>query len=164
MKAIIGIGTNIGDRYNNIVIATESLGLVPGIKVLRTSSVYETEPWGYTEQDGFYNSVVEVETTLTAEALLGVCLGIEAAMGRVRQFKYGPRIIDLDLLLYEGRESDTAELRLPHPLIGERDFVLVPMQELFEDMNIYNYIYKEEYENIAEKSSAKKVEKIENNA
>lgn len=159
MKAIIGIGTNIGDRYNNIVIATESLGLVPGIKVLRTSSVYETEPWGYTEQDGFYNSVVEVETTLTAEALLGVCLGIEAAMGRVRQFKYGPRIIDLDLLLYEGRESDTAELRLPHPLIGERDFVLVPMQELFEDMNIYNYIYKEEYENIAEKSSAKKVEK-----
>lgn len=159
MKAVIGIGTNMGDRYNNIVTATESLGLVPGVSVLRTSSVYETEPWGYTEQNGFYNSVVEVETSLTAEALLGVCLGIEAAMGRIRQFKYGPRIIDMDLLVYEGRTSDTEELRLPHPLIGERDFVLVPLKELFSDMDIYGFSYKNQYENIAEKSSAKKVEK-----
>ncbi len=159
MKAVIGIGTNIGDRYNNIETAVQSLALVPGVEIIRESSVYETEPWGYREQNGFYNSVVEVESSLTPEALLGVCLGIEAAMGRIRQIKYGPRIIDLDLLVCEGYSSDTAELRLPHPLIGERDFVLVPLQELFSDMNIYNYDYRDEYENIVEKSSAKKVEK-----
>lgn len=159
MKAVIGIGTNMGDRYDNIRTAVEAVDLVPGVKVIRRSSVYETEPWGYTEQAGFYNNVIEVESEKTPAALLGICLGIEAGMGRVRQFKYGPRVIDLDLLIYEGAVSDTEELKLPHSLIGERDFVLIPLQELFPDMNIYGFNYKKEYENIAEKSSAKKVEK-----
>ena len=159
MKAVIGIGTNMGDRYANIKTAVEAISLVPGIEVLRESSVYETDPWGYTDQQGFYNNVIEVESEKSPQALLGVCLGIEAGMGRVRQFKYGPRVIDLDLLIFEDAVSDTEELKLPHSLIGERDFVLVPLQELFSDMNIYGFDYKKEYKNILPKSSAKKVEK-----
>ncbi len=159
MKAVIGIGTNIGDRYANIETAVEAISLVPGVKVLRQSSVYETDPWGYTDQPGFYNNVIEVESEKSPQALLGICLGIEAGMGRVRQFKYGPRVIDLDLLVCDGAVSDTEELKLPHSLIGERDFVLVPLQELFSDMNVYGFDYRKQYENILQKSSAKKVEK-----
>lgn len=159
MKAIIGIGTNIGDRYTNIKNAVSALELVPGVSVIRESSVYETEPWGYTDQDGFYNNVIEVETEKSPQALLGICLGIEAGMGRIRAFKYGPRVIDLDLLFYEDRVLDTEELKLPHPLIGERDFVLVPLAELFSDMNIYGFEYKENHENVCKNSTAKKVEK-----
>lgn len=160
MKAVIGIGTNIGDRARNIRESVEALGLVPGVEVLRCASIYETEPWGYTEQRAFYNTVVEVETTLKAEILLGACLGIEAGMGRIREFKNGPRIIDLDLLLYEGYESNTAELKLPHPRIGERDFVLLPLKELYNSMYMLGYSYLEQYEKVAEKTSAKIIEKI----
>lgn len=159
MKAIIGIGTNIGDRYTNIKNAVSALELVPGVSVIRESSVYETEPWGYTDQNGFYNNVIEVETEKSPQALLGICLGIEAGMGRIREFKYGPRVIDLDLLFYEDSVFDTEELKLPHPLIGERDFVLVPLAELFSDMNIYGFKYKENYEKVCKNSTAKKVEK-----
>ncbi len=159
MKAVIGIGTNIGDRYGNIQNAVEAISLVPGIEVIRQSSVYETEPWGYIDQPGFYNNVIEVESEKSAQALLGICLGIEAGMGRVREFKYGPRVIDLDLLFYENQISDADELKLPHPLIGQRDFVLVPLKELFSDMKIYGFDYADEYENIVSKTSAKKVEK-----
>ena len=159
MKALLGIGTNIGDKFKNIDDALESLKLVPDINVIRSSSVYDTAPWGYTEQDNFYNIVCEVETSLTPNALLGVCLGIEAAMGRVRQFKNGPRIIDLDVLLYEGITMDTAELTIPHPRIGERDFVLVPMAELYDKACAYGVDYSEQYHFLKENSSAKKVEK-----
>lgn len=161
MKALIGIGTNIGDRYENIKNAIKAISLVPGVTVLRESSIYETEPWGYTEQNGFYNNVIEVESEKTPQALLGVCLGIEAGMGRVRQFTYGPRIIDLDLLFYENEISDTRELVLPHPLAGERDFVLVPLKELFDTMNIYGFDYAFQYENVCKNTTAKKVEKVE---
>lgn len=159
MKAVIGIGTNIGDRYENIKNAVKALDLVPGVKVLRESSVYETDPWGYVEQNGFYNNVIEVDTEKSPQALLGICLGIEAGMGRVREFTYGPRIIDLDLLFYENETSDTKELVLPHPLIGERDFVLMPLKDLFDSMNIYGFDYSVQYKKVCEKSTAKKVEK-----
>jgi 2-amino-4-hydroxy-6-hydroxymethyldihydropteridine diphosphokinase len=159
MKAVLGIGTNIGDRAENINSAMESLSLVPGIKVLRISDTYETKPWGYTDQPNFYNNVVEIETSLSPAALLGVCLGIEAGMGRVREFKNGPRIIDIDVLVYEGVISDTKELVLPHPRIGERDFVLVPLKELYDDMDVLGISYKKFYQNIVKGSTAHKVEK-----
>lgn len=160
MKALIGIGTNIGDRAENIRNAVEALNLLPDVKVLRCASIYETDPWGYTEQQSFYNTVVEVESDKSPEMLLGACLGIEAGMGRVREFKNGPRVIDLDLLVVESYESSSLHITVPHPLIGERDFVLVPMKELYEDMNVLGFSYAKSYENIAEKTTAKKVEKI----
>ena len=160
MKAVIGIGTNIGNRAENIRNAVEALNLLPDVKVLRCASIYETEPWGYTEQQSFYNTVVEVETTKSPEMLLGACLGIEAGMGRIREFKNGPRVIDLDLLVFENYNNDSQHITVPHPLIGERDFVLVPLKELYGDMKVLGCSYINQYENIAEKSTAKKVEKI----
>ena len=159
MKAVIGIGANIGNRAENIRTAVEALGLIPGIQVLRCASIYETDPWGYTEQQSFYNTVIEVESEKSPEMLLGACLGIEVGMGRVREFKNGPRVIDLDLLVAENYESNSPHITVPHPLIGERDFVLVPMKELYSDMNVLGFSYTKQYENIAEKTSAKKVEK-----
>lgn len=156
-RALIGVGTNIGNRYENIKGAKAALEKVPTVKFLRMSSVYETAPWGYTEQENFYNAVSEVETELSPQALLGVCLGIEAAFGRKREFKNGPRILDLDLLIYENELCDTAELRLPHPLIGERDFVLVPLKDLFPDLKIFSFDFSKDYEKIRENSTVKKV-------
>ena len=160
MKAVIGIGTNIGNRAENIRNAVEALNLLPDVKVLRCASIYETDPWGYTEQQSFYNTVVEVETVKSPEMLLGACLGIEAGMGRVREFKNGPRVIDLDLLVFENYKNDSQHITVPHPLIGKRDFVLVPLKELYDDMTVLGYSYINQYENIVEKSTAKKVEKI----
>ena len=160
MKAVIGIGTNVGDRAENIRNAVEALNLLPDVKVLRCASIYETDPWGYTEQQSFYNTVVEVETVKSPEMLLGACLGIEAGMGRVREFKNGPRVIDLDLLVFENYKKASQHITVPHPLIGERDFVLVPLKELYDDMTVLGYSYINQYENIVEKSTAKKVEKI----
>ena len=160
MKAVIGIGTNVGDRAENIRNAVEALNLLPDVKVLRCASIYETDPWGYTEQQSFYNTVVEVETVKSPEMLLGACLGIEAGMGRVREFKNGPRVIDLDLLVFENYNNDSQHITVPHPLIGERDFVLVPLKELYGDMKVLGCSYINQYENIAKKSTAKKVKKI----
>ena len=160
MKAVIGIGTNVGDRAENIRNAVEALNLLPDVEVLRCASIYETDPWGYTEQQSFYNTVVEVETVKSPEMLLGACLGIEAGMGRVREFKNGPRVIDLDLLVFENYNNDSQHITVPHPLIGERDFVLVPLKELYDDMKVLGCSYINQYKNIAEKSTAKKVEKI----
>ncbi len=160
MKAVIGLGTNLGDRYYNIMKSIEALSLVPGIKLTRQASVYETEPWGYTEQAAFFNTVAEVETELSPEMLLGACLGVEAGMGREREITYGPRVIDLDLLVYEGYENNDKHITVPHPRMGERDFVLVPLKELYPDMNILGFSYGKEFEKYGKNSSAKKVEKI----
>lgn len=160
MKAVIGIGTNIGDRALNIRNAVEALDLLPDVKVLRCASIYETDPWGYTEQQSFYNTVVEIETSKSPEMLLGACLGIEAGMGRVREFKNGPRVIDLDLLVVENYKNSSHHITVPHSLIGERDFVLVPLKELYADMNVLGFIYRNQYEKVIKKSTAKKVEKV----
>ena len=159
MKAVIGIGTNMGDKVQNIEDAVEALNLIPDINVTRKASIYETDPWGYTEQDVFYNTVVEVETTVSPEVLLGACLGIEAGMGRIRVFKNGPRVIDLDLLVYEGFSCNTEHLTLPHKYIGERDFVLIPLKELYDDMNVLGISYKNQYQAILKTGTARKIEK-----
>lgn len=130
MKAYLGIGTNIGDRLSNLQSAVDSLNLVPGTKVTAVSRIYETDPVGFDDQDDFLNICVEVETKLTPEGLLGVCLGIEAGLGRVRVIKNGPRVIDLDLLLYENETYNTEMLALPHPRMFEREFVLAPLTDI----------------------------------
>ncbi len=159
MNAYIGIGTNIGDREKNIRDAIKALNHLPNTKVVDISAVYETEPWGYTEQDNFYNVCVKVETEMSPECLLGGCLGIEASMGRERPFKNAPRIIDIDLLLYENEKRCSKELMLPHPLIGERAFVLVPLKDILPDMCIGNINYKENYNN-CEKTGVNRVFEI----
>lgn len=145
MKAILGIGTNIGDRMQNLRISLDSLAKLPGTEIIKTSSVYETKPWGYTQQDNFLNLCVEIETALSPHALLGACLGIEAAIGRVRTFKNAPRIIDIDLLLYEDEEINTAELTVPHPFIRRRAFVLVPLHEITQNDSFFTYDFSAAY-------------------
>jgi len=129
-NAVIGMGTNIGNRLENLNNAVEAINLLPNTKVIKISDFYETDPIGYLEQDKFMNACIFLETELSPHALLGACLGIEAGFHRVRTIKNGPRILDLDLLFYENEIIDTPDLILPHPRIKERAFVLVPLQDL----------------------------------
>lgn len=130
MRAYLSIGTNMGDRLQNLQNAVDSLKLLPATKVIEISSVYETDPIGFEKQADFLNIAVELETDITPEALLGALLGIEAALGRVRLFKNGPRIIDLDLLLFENETINSSVLTVPHPRMYEREFVLKPLCDL----------------------------------
>lgn len=151
-QAVIGIGTNIGDRLGNIKNALDSLSLLPKTRINKCSRLYETEPWGYKDQQNFYNCCVLIETSLSARALLGALLGIEAGLGRVREIKNGPRIIDLDLLLYDDESYEDDELSVPHPRIKERAFVLYPLKDLFEDEKFCSYDFSSALEK-ADKNS-----------
>jgi len=151
-QAVIGIGTNIGDREKNLKKALESLSLLPRTSIKKISKVYETKPWGYEKQQNFYNCCVLISTSLSPKALLGALLGIEAALGRIRLFKNGPRVIDLDLLLYEDYTRNEDELTVPHPRINERAFVLCPLKDLFEDETFYGFDFSQALEQ-ADKNS-----------
>jgi 2-amino-4-hydroxy-6-hydroxymethyldihydropteridine diphosphokinase len=127
--AYVGLGANLGDREASIRRAADLIGAA------RLSTILETEPWGLTEQPDFLNAVAEVETDIGAHALLDRLLEVERELGRVRDgTRWGPRTIDLDLLLYGGETSDVAALQLPHPHLHERLFVLIPLAELAPDL------------------------------
>lgn len=132
VRAFLGLGSNLGDRLANLQEAVDRLDGTEGVVVLRISRVYETAPVGPPQPD-YLNAVVEVETTLGARALLEAGLGIEAAMGRVRAARWGPRTIDVDLLGYGREHFDEPGLTVPHPRMHERAFVLVPLLELESD-------------------------------
>lgn len=137
MKMLLGLGGNMGDMHAHLDMAIDALGALPKTKVLRESRRYVTAPVGYTDQADFLNSVVEIDTALSPAAVLGACLGIEAAVGRVRVFRNGPRVLDMDVLMAEGFESDTEELTVPHPRMTERGFVLIPLADLYPDGQVY---------------------------
>lgn len=128
--AFLAFGSNIGNGEENIRAALDAIALLPGTRVLKVSKMYATKPWGYTQQADFTNAAAKIETELSSRALLGACLGIEASMGRVRQFKNGPRVIDIDLLTYGDEEINTSELVLPHPGMKNRDFVQLPLADI----------------------------------
>lgn len=128
---VLGLGSNMGDKLKNLNEAVHAISLLPDTKVTDASCVYITKPVGFDRQDDFLNAAITIETQLSPHAVLGACLGIEAAMGRVRVQKNGPRVIDIDVLLYESYFSDSFELTLPHPRIKERAFVMVPLLDLF---------------------------------
>lgn len=130
-EAVIALGTNLGNRIENINTAIRAIAKLSGVKILKASGVYETEPVDCDEDLKYYNAAILVETSASPYVLLGECLGIEAAMGRIRTKRNGPRIIDLDLILYDGFKSETYELTLPHPRMLERAFVMAPMLELY---------------------------------
>ena len=132
MKYVIGIGTNMGNRLENLKNAVYALELAPKTAVIKKSAVYETSPVGYAKQQDFYNCAVRCESAFEPHEMLGICLGAECGLGRVRNFKNGPRVIDMDLLLAEDKIIRTPNLIVPHPHIKERLFVLLPMLDLFE--------------------------------
>jgi 2-amino-4-hydroxy-6-hydroxymethyldihydropteridine diphosphokinase len=128
VRAYVGLGANLGDALAALRRAVEELGKLGA--VVSASPVYESDPVGYTDQPAFTNAVVALETNLSPEQLLAGLLGIEAALGRERSIRWGPRTLDLDLLWYAGEQRDAAELTLPHPRAHEREFVLRPLADL----------------------------------
>lgn len=134
--AYISLGTNLGDRTENLAAALRLLQKQKGVQLEDWSSLYETEPVGYLEQDRFLNMVISVSTSLTAPELLGVCQGIEQELGRKRLITWGPRNIDLDILLYNQENIETEQLIIPHPQMLGRAFVLVPLMEIDERVKI----------------------------
>ena len=130
-NAYVGLGSNLGDRAGYLLLALRGM-LDAGLDVIRLSSIYETEPVEYEQQPAFLNMVAELRgsTLPTPEQTLGRLLRIEYALGRTRDFPLGPRTIDLDLLIFKDERSDTEFLKLPHPRIAARRFVLVPLAEL----------------------------------
>ncbi len=131
-KVYLSLGSNIGDRAQNIFRAIEAL-TVHGIRVMKQSSLYETEPVELRAQEWFLNSVIEVETNATPQELMHELMEIERSMGRVRTAPKGPRIIDMDILLYGSKNVRRPNLKIPHPRLTARRFVLVPFAEIAPD-------------------------------
>ena len=122
-------GSNLGDRASSLQKANALIAQSCG-KIISFSSLYETAPWGLLEQPAFLNQAIAVETSLEPEELMQALLEIEAAMGRIRDARYGPRIIDLDILLYDQVIMEQPILRLPHPALPQRRFALTPLAEI----------------------------------
>ncbi|HYZ92168.1 MAG TPA: 2-amino-4-hydroxy-6-hydroxymethyldihydropteridine diphosphokinase [Actinomycetota bacterium] len=131
IRAFVGLGSNVGDRLENLRRAMDEL--VKEVEVIGKSSVYDTDPVGPPQPD-FLNAVVEIRTELAPRDLLSRLKSIEARIGRIQGERWGPREIDLDLLLYGDEEIDEPDLRVPHPQMWERAFVLVPLAELAPDL------------------------------
>jgi len=128
----LGLGTNLGDRQANLHAA--AAGLVSKVKLLRLSSIYETEPWGYRDQPAFLNQALEGETDLQPLDLLVFLKNMELSLGRKASFLYGPRLIDIDILFYDLDTINEPELVIPHPRLAERAFILVPLAELAPEL------------------------------
>ncbi len=129
------LGSNSGDRLKFIEQAVSFLNLAENIKIVRTTALYETEPWGIKNQNWFLNMIVEIKTNLKAQDLLLKCLNIEKTLGRNREKeqKWGERPIDIDIIFYDKEIINTEILTVPHPRMHERAFVLVPLLELIPD-------------------------------
>lgn len=126
----LGLGSNVGDRENQLKEAIRLLDEQPGIKVVKVSSFYETEPVGYVNQPDFLNLCVEIQTELSPKAVLESGLAIEQQLHRVRKERWGPRTLDIDILLYGDQIIEEEDLTIPHPRMTERAFVLIPLQEI----------------------------------
>jgi 2-amino-4-hydroxy-6-hydroxymethyldihydropteridine diphosphokinase len=135
-KAFIALGTNIEPRDKHLEQAIALIQKQKDIQVNNQSSIYETAPVGYTDQADFLNMVLEIETLLSPEALLEVCQGIEEELGRKRVIRFGPRTIDLDILLYNNENRNSERLIIPHPRMHERGFVLIPLYEIAPEITI----------------------------
>ncbi len=134
--AILALGSNVGDKAGNIARAIGFLTETGDITALSRSRIYRTPPWGKLDQDWFANACLSVMTRLSPERLLARCQSVEQRMGRVRGEKWGPRMIDVDILVYRGVTSSDPSLTLPHPRITERAFVLVPLADVAPDLEI----------------------------
>lgn len=133
VQAYLGLGSNIGDRKQQLLKAIDLIGNIKGIKVTKQSSIYETAPIGYTDQPNFLNLCLEIETELSPQQLLKHCLDIEQQLHRVREIRWGPRTLDIDILLYSDDIIETDNLSVPHPRMQERAFVLIPLNDIASD-------------------------------
>lgn len=130
-RVFIALGSNLGDRAANLDAAIEAME--PDVHPRQCSPVYETPPWGYLDQPKFLNQVIEAETSLSPARLLEYLKRIEVKVGRKETFRFGPRMIDLDIIFYNGEVIDSPPLIIPHPRLAERSFVLMPLADLAPD-------------------------------
>jgi len=128
-RVFLELGSNLGDRAQ-MLARGRALLEEPDLRIVGVSRVYESPPWGMADQPWFLNQVVQIRTGLPPRALLSRCLDIEAQLGRVRTVRWGPRTIDIDILLYDGLEMNTPDLIIPHPRLRQRAFALIPLEEL----------------------------------
>ena len=135
-EAYLGLGSNLGDKRAMLTGALARLDATPGIRVTARSRFYRTPPWGDTNQDWFLNAAAALDTTLSPADLLAACLQVERQLGRVRERKWGPRSIDIDVLAYGQEAVDDPDLVLPHPFVLERAFVLKPLADIAPDLVI----------------------------
>ncbi|MCU1500055.1 MAG: folK [Acidimicrobiales bacterium] len=133
-RAFLSLGSNLGDRRRFLQEAVDSLGASPGTTVVGVSPVYETDPVGGPDQSRFLNIVVELDTDLAPRKLLAACHRLESGAGRVRIERWGPRTLDVDILWIDGVTVDEADLRIPHPRMFERLFVLAPLADLAPEL------------------------------
>ena len=134
MRCYIGIGSNLGDRLKYIENAIQKLNETKGIEVKKVSSIYETDPLSGPIQGKYLNGVIEIETEIEPRELLTRLLDIEIQLGRKRTVKNGPRTIDLDILLFGDQKIDEPDLKIPHPRMCGREFVMKPLKEIYESI------------------------------
>lgn len=132
-SALIGLGGNVGQVVQAMQRAVNELNKHRDCAIIAVSKVYRTPPWGIKDQDWFYNACAEIETSLPAEELLDLLLSIELHEGRVRDQRWGPRTLDLDIIAIDDEQIDTDRLHVPHRLMGERAFVIVPLLDIAPD-------------------------------
>ena len=135
-RAYVGLGSNLDQPERQVRQALAALAVLPGTSLVRASRLYRTAPWGDTSQPDFVNAVAALDTTLAPERLMAELQRIEAAAGRARERRWGPRVLDLDLLLHGASCLDGASLRVPHPHLHERAFVLVPLAEIAPSLEV----------------------------
>ena len=129
-RVYLSLGSNLGDRRDNLLAALRLLDGMEDVSLLEVSAVYETEPWGVPDQPDFLNLVTLVSTSRDPHGMLAACGEVESRFGRVRAERWGPRVIDVDILLYDDLRMEEEDLIIPHPCMLERDFVMVPLSEL----------------------------------
>ena len=129
-RAYVALGSNLGDRVAHLQSAVDGFEQAGGVTVVAVSRVYETDPVGGPEQDAYLNAVVAIDTALAPQELLALAQGLERAARRVRNERWGPRTLDVDLLLYDDEHVETPELTIPHPRMWERGFVLAPLRDV----------------------------------
>lgn len=135
-RVFLSLGSNLGDRLSNIQQAVSQLAMSEKVKILKTSSFYETEPWGNKNQEWFLNAALALDTELSCDELLYLCQNIEVQLGRIRNKndKWTQRAIDIDILMYDDELIAKPDLIIPHPYMHKRAFVLVPMLEVKSDL------------------------------
>jgi 2-amino-4-hydroxy-6-hydroxymethyldihydropteridine diphosphokinase len=157
--AYIGIGSNLGEKVGQCEKAVIEILKVDRHRLLAKSSFFKTQPIGYRLQDWFINGVIKIETDLEPHDLLRALKAIESLLGRAETFRWGPRAIDLDILFFGDKEIQSAELKIPHPFLHERQFVLIPLAEI--DPNLVHPVFKktvgELLENLEEDQGVEKI-------
>jgi 2-amino-4-hydroxy-6-hydroxymethyldihydropteridine diphosphokinase len=135
IESFVGIGSNVGDRAQFVRSAVEEMNAADGIEVTATSSLYETSPIGGPPQRSYVNMVVRIQTSLDHRALLEACQGIEQRLGREESdIRWGPRVVDLDILMFDNTKISEPDLEIPHPRMNGRRFVLIPLLEIDPDL------------------------------